>query len=82
MNPVQEETSSQTESQSDVSSATSTATWYKDAIIYEIHVRAFYDSVTDGMGDFGGLTQKLDLSSGSGGHGPLAPALLSFAVAR
>jgi maltose alpha-D-glucosyltransferase/alpha-amylase len=35
-------------------------TWYKDAIIYEIHVRAFYDSVTDGIGDFGGLTQKLD----------------------
>lgn len=36
------------------------ATWYKDAIIYEVHVRAFYDSVTDGIGDFGGLTQKLD----------------------
>ena len=35
-------------------------TWYKDAIIYELHVRAFYDSVTDGIGDFGGLTQKLD----------------------
>jgi maltose alpha-D-glucosyltransferase / alpha-amylase len=34
-------------------------TWYKDAIIYEVHVRAFYDSVTDGIGDFGGLTQKL-----------------------
>lgn len=36
------------------------ASWYKDAIFYELHVRAFYDSVTDGMGDFGGLTQKLD----------------------
>ena len=34
--------------------------WYKDAIIYEIHVRSFYDSVEDGMGDFAGLTQKLD----------------------
>ncbi len=34
-------------------------TWYKDAIIYEVHVRAFYDSVKDGIGDFGGLTQKL-----------------------
>src|SRR5246500_2086851 len=34
--------------------------WYKDAIIYEVHVRAFFDSVTDGIGDFGGLTQKLD----------------------
>ena len=35
-------------------------TWYKDAIIYEVHVRAFFDSDTDGIGDFGGLTQKLD----------------------
>src|SRR5579862_6934683 len=35
-------------------------TWYKDAIIYEVHVRAFSDSVIDGIGDFGGLTQKLD----------------------
>src|SRR5881296_3354313 len=34
--------------------------WYKDAIIYEVHVRAFYDSNEDGIGDFTGLTQKLD----------------------
>ncbi|MFO0890495.1 MAG: maltose alpha-D-glucosyltransferase [Isosphaeraceae bacterium] len=34
--------------------------WYKDAIIYEVHVRAFFDSVGDGHGDFQGLTQKLD----------------------
>ena len=34
--------------------------WYKDAIIYELHVRAFHDSVGDGVGDFRGLTQKLD----------------------
>ncbi len=34
--------------------------WYKDAIIYELHVRAFCDSNADGMGDFKGLTQKLD----------------------
>ncbi|MFN8481464.1 MAG: maltose alpha-D-glucosyltransferase [Anaerolineae bacterium] len=34
--------------------------WYKDAIIYELHVRAFSDSNADGMGDFRGLTQKLD----------------------
>src|SRR5262245_37223158 len=34
--------------------------WYKDAIIYEVHVRAFYDSNDDGIGDFAGLTQKLD----------------------
>ncbi len=34
--------------------------WYKDAIIYEAHVRAFYDSDGDGIGDFRGLTEKLD----------------------
>ncbi|MFZ0704397.1 MAG: maltose alpha-D-glucosyltransferase [Candidatus Korobacteraceae bacterium] len=60
MNPVQQETSDQTKLQAENSSASASATWYKDAIIYELHVRAFYDSVMDGMGDFGGLTQKLD----------------------
>jgi len=34
--------------------------WYKDAIIYEAHVKAFYDSNGDGIGDFAGLTEKLD----------------------
>ena len=34
--------------------------WYKDAIIYELHVRAFIDSNADGIGDFPGLLQKLD----------------------
>src|SRR5579859_427157 len=34
--------------------------WFKDAIIYELHVRGFYDSNNDGIGDFPGLTQKLD----------------------
>src|SRR5688572_15053139 len=34
--------------------------WYKDAVIYEVHVRAFFDSNNDGIGDFAGLTQKLD----------------------
>ena len=34
--------------------------WYKGAIIYELHVRAFFDSNGDGIGDFPGLTQKLD----------------------
>jgi maltose alpha-D-glucosyltransferase / alpha-amylase len=34
--------------------------WYKDAVIYEVHVKAFSDSNNDGIGDFPGLTQKLD----------------------
>src|SRR5579883_2699994 len=34
--------------------------WYKDAIIYELHVRAFADGNNDGVGDFQGLLQKLD----------------------
>jgi maltose alpha-D-glucosyltransferase/alpha-amylase len=34
--------------------------WYKDAIIYQLHVKAFFDSNNDGMGDFKGLTQRLD----------------------
>src|SRR5262245_21380978 len=34
--------------------------WYRDAIIYELHVRAFSDSVGDGVGDFRGLTEKLE----------------------
>lgn len=34
--------------------------WYKDAIIYELHVRAFSDSNADGVGDFKGLIEKLD----------------------
>ena len=34
--------------------------WYKNAIIYEVHVRAFSDNNADGIGDFSGLTQKLD----------------------
>ncbi len=34
--------------------------WYKDAIIYELHVRAYFDSNGDGIGDFRGLSSKLD----------------------
>ena len=34
--------------------------WYKDAIIYELHVRAFMDSNADGIGDFPGLMSRLD----------------------
>ncbi len=34
--------------------------WYKDAVIYQLHVRSFFDSDGNGIGDFRGLTQKLD----------------------
>jgi maltose alpha-D-glucosyltransferase/alpha-amylase len=34
--------------------------WYKDAVLYELHVRAFFDSNEDGIGDLPGLVQKLD----------------------
>jgi len=34
--------------------------WYKDAVIYQLHVRAFYDSNGDGIGDFQGVAQKID----------------------
>ena len=34
--------------------------WFKDAVIYQLHVRTFCDSNADGVGDFAGLTQRLD----------------------
>ncbi|MDC9836719.1 maltose alpha-D-glucosyltransferase [Rhizobium binxianense] len=34
--------------------------WYKDAIIYQLHIKSFYDANGDGVGDFAGLHQKLD----------------------
>jgi maltose alpha-D-glucosyltransferase / alpha-amylase len=34
--------------------------WYKDAVFYEVHVKAFQDSNDDGIGDFQGLTERLD----------------------
>ncbi len=40
-------------------SASDEATWYKDAVIYEVRVRSFFDSNDDGVGDLRGLTSKL-----------------------
>jgi len=34
--------------------------WYKDAVIYQLHVKSFYDADNDGVGDFRGLLEKLD----------------------
>ena len=39
---------------------TGAAYWYQDAVIYQLHVKAFLDSNDDGIGDFAGLTAKLD----------------------
>ncbi len=41
-------------------SAADDALWYKDAVIYQLHVKAFFDSNDDGIGDFRGLTSKLE----------------------
>ena len=38
----------------------SVADWYKDAVIYQVHVKAYQDSDNDGVGDFRGLIQRLD----------------------
>ncbi len=34
--------------------------WYKDAVIYQVHVKTFYDSNGDGVGDFRGMLEKID----------------------
>ncbi len=41
-------------------SEAATEAWYQDAVIYQLHVRAFQDSNGDGIGDFRGLTDRLD----------------------
>ncbi|NLS70724.1 maltose alpha-D-glucosyltransferase [Bradyrhizobium brasilense] len=45
--------------QEKVATETADQLWYKDAIIYQLHVKAFADSNNDGIGDFAGLTEKL-----------------------
>jgi maltose alpha-D-glucosyltransferase/alpha-amylase len=32
--------------------------WYKDAVIYQLHIKSFFDSTNDGVGDFSGLIEK------------------------
>ena len=41
-------------------SATDDPTWFKDAIIYQIHIKSFFDANNDGVGDFRGVMEKLD----------------------
>jgi maltose alpha-D-glucosyltransferase / alpha-amylase len=40
--------------------------WYKDAIIYQLHIKSFFDANNDGVGDFPGLNSKLDYIAGLG----------------
>jgi maltose alpha-D-glucosyltransferase / alpha-amylase len=42
------------------SAAEDDALWFKDAVVYQAHVKSFFDSNNDGVGDFQGLTRKLD----------------------
>ena len=48
------------EARGTLTTSTDQPKWYHDAIIYEVHVRAFRDENQDGIGDFRGLTSKLD----------------------
>ncbi|MBR0795207.1 maltose alpha-D-glucosyltransferase [Bradyrhizobium jicamae] len=50
---------SSVETREKVATETADELWYKDAIIYQLHVKAFADSNNDGIGDFAGLTEKL-----------------------
>ena len=43
-----------------VAAANEDPTWFKDAIIYQLHLKSFFDSNNDGVGDFRGLMEKLD----------------------
>jgi len=40
--------------------------WYRDAVVYQLHVKSFFDANDDGVGDFAGLMQKLDYVAGLG----------------
>ena len=55
--------------------------WYKDAVIYQLHVKSFADSNNDGTGDFPGLTARAGLHSRTWGQHDLAAAVLSLAAA-
>ena len=58
------------------------STWYEDAVIYELHVRAFADSDGDGIGDFVGLHAAARLPPGPRRHRDLAAAVLPVTDAR
>ena len=55
--------------------------WYKDAIIYQLHIKAYQDSSGDGIGDFVGLTRQARLHRQPGRDRRLGDAVLSLPVA-
>ncbi|HWL67377.1 MAG TPA: maltose alpha-D-glucosyltransferase [Geminicoccus sp.] len=58
---LEQEAAPPPETDSDIATGTrGDPLWYKDAIIYQLHVKSFFDSNNDGIGDFAGLLQKLD----------------------
>ena len=56
--------------------------WYKDAIIYQLHVKSFFDANNDGVGDFAGLIAEARLYREPRRQRDLAAAVLSLAAAR
>ena len=56
--------------------------WYKDAVFYELHVKAFADGNGDGIGDFRGLTRRLDYLERARHRLHLASAHVPVAVSR
>ena len=54
--------------------------WFKDAVIYETHVKSFYDSNGDGIGDLRGLMREARLPPGPRHHLPVAAAALPVAA--
>ena len=55
--------------------------WYKDAVIYQLHVKSFADANNDGVGDFVGLIDKLDYLAELGVTAIWLLAVLSLAQA-
>ncbi|MFD2273940.1 alpha-amylase family glycosyl hydrolase [Undibacterium arcticum] len=56
--------------------------WYKDAVIYQMHVKSYFDANNDGVGDFAGLIDKLDYIAGLGVNTIWLLPFLSFAATR
>ncbi len=56
--------------------------WYKDAIIYELHIKAFRDGNGDGIGDFQGILERLDYLPGSWRDRHLGAPVLPFPSER